>query len=324
MELSSALSPSAKSKIKALSGPRPRQFVEVLVSTWTVIAAAIACAVYFDSFWVTVAAIAVVATRQNLLALLMHEQTHYLGVNGKFGDSLVNLLVAYPLLAVSVESYTDVHLRHHRYYFTSKDPDFLLKNGPEWLFPMPVSKLAGLFLRDLTGISFVQFVLRSKTKAVEGPAIARRHPSPRWLKPLFLIGLAAALTVVGGWQAFLLFWVLPLISIFPAIVRWGAICEHVYGQEDASVASTSPLIIPTRLDRLVLPNLNFSMHPYHHYFPGVSFSNLPAVHDIFVEENLVNADMVFDGYGDYLQYILGAERRFGPAAAAKRKLDPVT
>jgi len=100
--------------------------------------------------------------------------------------------------------------------------------------------------------------------------------------------------------------------IFPAIVRWGAICEHNYGQEDASVSSSSPLITPTLLNRLLLPNLNFSMHPYHHYFPGVSFSNLHAVHDIFVQEKLVSTDLVFDGYGDYLRYIIGFRREFGP------------
>jgi fatty acid desaturase len=308
MELSCALSPAAKSRIKALSGPRPRPFVEALLGTWAVIALAAASAIYLDTLWVTVAAIFVIATRQNLLALLIHEQTHYLGLKGRHSDAIVNLTAAYPLLAVSVEGYADIHLRHHRHYFTQDDPDFLRKSGPEWTFPMPAAKLAWLFLRDVTGVSFVQFVLRGKDKAPSAGTIKRKNPSPRWLKPAFLIALAAALTVLGGWTWFLLLWVLPLVSVFPAIVRWGAICEHVYGEEGASVTASSPMIVPTPLEQLILPNMNFAMHPYHHFFPGVSFSNLPAVHAVFVEENLIHAEMVFDGYGDYLRFILGRAR----------------
>jgi fatty acid desaturase len=310
MDFSTSLSPAGKAKVKALSGPRPRQFVEALASAWAVIVTAVACASYFQSPSVTVVAILLIASRQQMLALLLHEQTHYLGMKGRHGDSFVNLLVAYPLLVVSVEGYSDIHLRHHRYYFTPQDPDFIRKNGWEWTFPMPALKLIGLFLRDITGISFVQYVFRPKTKAADAPAIKRKNRSPRWLRPLFMLVLVSALTIAGEWKNFLLLWALPLMFIFPAIVRWGAICEHIYGQEDASVSSSSPLITPTLLNRLLLPNLNFSMHPYHHYFPGVSFSNLPAVHDIFVEEKLVNTDLAFDGYGDYLRYILGFRRGY--------------
>jgi fatty acid desaturase len=314
MDLSSALSPAGKAKVKTLSGPRPRQFVEALATTWAVILTAVACAVYFQSIFVTVVAILVIVSRQQLLALLIHEQTHYLGLKGRHSDSIVNLLVAYPLLVVSVEGYADVHLRHHRYYFTPKDPDFIRKNGPDWAFPMPASKLIGLFLKDITGISFVEYVFRPKAKPAGAPSITRQNRSPRWLRPLFLLALVAALTITGEWKNFLLLWLFPLMFIFPALIRWGAICEHVYGQEDAGVSESSPLIIPTLWNRLILPNLNFSMHPYHHYYPGVSFSNLPAVHDIFVAEKLVNTDLLFDGYADYLRYILGLKRGFSAVA----------
>jgi len=179
---------------------------------------------------------------------------------------------------------------------------------------MPVSKLIGLFLKDITGISFLEYVFRPKAKPGDAPIIKRQNRSPRWLRPSFLLALAFALTITGEWMNFLVLWVFPLMFLFPAIVRWGAICEHVYGHENASVSASSPLIMPTLWNRLILPNLNFSMHPYHHYFPGVSFSNLPAVHDIFAEEKLVNTDLIFDGYGDYLRYILGFKRGFSVVA----------
>jgi fatty acid desaturase len=45
------------------------------------------------------------------------------------------------------------------------------------------------------------------------------------------------------------------------------------------------------------------MHPYHHFFPGVSFSKLPLVHEIYVREGLVNHEHVFVGYNSYLKFI---------------------
>jgi fatty acid desaturase len=45
------------------------------------------------------------------------------------------------------------------------------------------------------------------------------------------------------------------------------------------------------------------MHPYHHYFPGVSFALLPKIHEIYCREGLVNHENVFRGYGSYLGFI---------------------
>ncbi len=65
----------------------------------------------------------------------------------------------------------------------------------------------------------------------------------------------------------------------------------------------SPVIVNTWWEKLLLPNLNFTLHPYHHYFPAVSYSNLPRVHEIFMKEDLVNKGMFFKGYGAYWRYL---------------------
>jgi len=304
------LSANARSEIRALSGAEPYRFLYELASAWAVIGIAIGIAIYTDNVVVSAVCIFIVATRQNLLALLVHEQTHSLGLNWKFGDAVANIFTAYPLLAVSVEGYTDIHLRHHRSYFTAEDPDFIRKSGPDWTFPTSIGSLVGLFAQDLTGISFVRFILAHKNKStdIEASFIRRKNPSPKWLKPVYLLVVATCLTLMHGWAYFVLYWLLPLVTIFPAIVRWGAICEHSYGEEGASVEETSPVILPTLASRIILPNLNFTLHAYHHFFPRVPFANLPKVHEIFVRENLVQADQVFLGHADYLRYILGQPR----------------
>ena len=87
------------------------------------------------------------------------------------------------------------------------------------------------------------------------------------------------------------------------IVRLGAISEHIYNFPEANVIESSPLIMQKWWEKLLLPNLNFTLHPYHHFYPGVSCFNLPQVHEVFQKEKLVNEDNIFHGYWAYLKYL---------------------
>jgi fatty acid desaturase len=118
--------------------------------------------------------------------------------------------------------------------------------------------------------------------------------------------VAAVLSVTHCWDILLLYWLLPIVSVSQVIVRWGAICEHKYNLPGASVEESTPLIIPSWLDKILLPNLNFSMHPYHHYFPGIAFCNLPKVHAIYQREGLLHEGHIFRGYRSYYRYLTAA------------------
>ena len=280
----------------------PRAFLTQALMAWLVILGAIYVGLHAQSIPVTIACIVIIATRQNILGLLTHEQAHYLGLRSKYGDWLCNALISYPLLALSVEGYAKVHLTHHRYFFTQKDPDFLRKNGEDWALPLPRRKLLRLFTKDLLGLSIVDTII-GKNVDVPGYEFARKYPTPRWFKLAYYLTAAWVLTWANVWDIFLLYWVLPLVTVFQGIVRWGALCEHVYGTENATVEDCSPVILNRWWEKLLLPNLNFTLHTYHHYFPGVSFSKLPLLHEIFKKEGLVNEKLVFDGYGAYLNFI---------------------
>jgi fatty acid desaturase len=293
---------AALAEILALNGARPLAFTSQLVGAWVVILGAIAWATYVDAIWATVIAIVAVATRHNVLGLLVHEQAHLLGYRGKYGDLAVNLFAGYPLLVLTVEGYAQVHLAHHRDYFSPKDPDFLRKSGEEWSFPKTRLETARLFLTDLLGINTIKLI-RGKKESPQGFAFVRRYQIPRWVRPGYFVVVATALTLTNAWGLFLLYWLLPILTVSQLIVRWGAICEHKYNLPGASVPESTPLILLSWWERLLLPNLNFAMHPYHHFFPGISFSRLPRVHDIYCREGLVNLENVFFGYGAYLRFI---------------------
>lgn len=305
MSDTSALSPQAKRDIQALSGARPVRFTLELVFAWLTIAALIAWGVYAESIAVTVLCIVLISTRQMVLALLLHEQVHRLGWRSKYGDWLVNLFAAYPLFVTTVEDYAKVHLSHHKYFFTKKDPDFIRKAGEEWTFPKSFRKFMVIVLKDLTALNVIRLI-RGKS----GAAIAefdRRNPSPKWLRIGFFVTAAAVLTAIGGWKIFLCYWVLPLMTCTQLMVRWIAICEHQYNVENGTIHETTPMIKLTWWQRLLTPDLNFGLHVYHHMHSGVSFSNLPKVHRIYVQEGLVNDSAIFNGQGAYLKYLLSTK-----------------
>ena len=115
---------------------------------------------------------------------------------------------------------------------------------------------------------------------------------------------AIVLTATNLWAVFLIYWLLPLATVLQVIVRWGAICEHKYNLINPSLPESTPIIELRWWDKLLLPNLNFTMHIYHHWYPRVPYADLPRVHEIYKREGLVADENVFHGYWAYLRFLL--------------------
>lgn len=148
-----SLSLTACAEIVPLSGPRPQPFLLTALYAWAVITCVIWWVVEAQSVWATPFAIVIVATRQNVLGLLVHGQADCLGFLARPGDLIANLLASYPLLIATVEGYVQMHLSHHKYLFTKKYPDFLRKSGPEWTFPTAGRRLGKRLFTDLFGLT---------------------------------------------------------------------------------------------------------------------------------------------------------------------------
>ena len=297
-----SLSPQARAEIRALSGPRKGRFFLELAFTWTIIAAAITVGVRADNIFVTLACIFVIGTRQMILGLLMHEQVHRVALRGKYGDWWVNALAVWPLFATTIESYAKVHLSHHKYFFTQKDPDFLRKAGPDWTFPARWQHVLRMVLRDLTGLNTVALVRGKNASKVD--EFNRPHPTHKWLRLAYYALAAAVLTWVEGWTVFLIYWLIPVLTTLQLMVRWLANVEHRYNIENGSLMETTPIVRMKAWQKLVIPDMNFGMHVYHHTHPGVSFANLPKVHEIYRREGLVDDSAVFNGAGAYLAFLV--------------------
>lgn len=295
------LSPEARAEIQGLNRPAPGRWLLQCAIVWGSVALFVTAAELAEHWLVTTLAVLLIGSRQLALGYLMHDQAHYNAFRFRGGDVLANLLAAYPLLVATTEKYAQVHLSHHRHYFTDQDPDFVRKNGPEWTYPQRRGQLLRTFARELLGLNLIKLI-KGKTRG--GTMLYRRLGSiPGWVRPAYYATLALALTWLGVWPEFLLYWVLPLLTVMQALLRFEAICEHQYGVDGARVEDTTPLIILPWWQKLFIPDLNFGMHVYHHYFPGVPFCHLPRVHRIFAREGLVHEDRVFHGYGGILRTV---------------------
>ncbi|HEV3164178.1 MAG TPA: fatty acid desaturase, partial [Isosphaeraceae bacterium] len=298
------LSPRAFEEVKAIMRPRPAWFLFTAACAWIAIGLTVWLSVRLGNPFVYVLAVAFIATRQNVLALLVHEQVHKVGINSRLGDRVTNAIAAFWLL-LSVEGYRKIHIAHHVHFFTDNDPDFLRKQGEEWEFPQPVFFFLKTLLRDVSGLNLFRFI-RGKRAHARPSAPRERNRVAAAFTLLFYGSLAATLTLTGTWRLFLLYWMVPLLTVTQLIVRWGAICEHRYNLVNPSLAESTPLIVLSWWERLLLPNLNFNYHIYHHFFPYISGSNLPRVHAIFKREGLVVGDRVFHGYIAYLTFLFRA------------------
>lgn len=171
------LSETAKAEIMGLSKPNGARFLAEALMAWIVVFGAVAIGVYAQNIWVNLLVICVIATRQNVLGLLIHEQAHHSGLKGKYSDLIANIFAGYPLLVLTAEGYAQVHLMHHKFYFLENDPDHLRKSGPDWEFPMKPGKLARILLTDILGLNVIKLVTG---KRLDGPDRAFRRRPPRW------------------------------------------------------------------------------------------------------------------------------------------------
>lgn len=302
-----------KNDIQKWMRPAPGAFLFQWALAWLTIAGAVFLAARLHSPWARIAAILIVATRQNLLALLMHEQSHWLCSRGKWADYFCEMFIAYPLL-ITLEGYRRVHLSHHSAYFTDDDPDFLRKQGAEWTFPQQRAYFFRMILRDLAALNLLK-TLKSKGMSESSSFAKANFAPPRWLRPAFFVALILTLTLTHSWIPYLLYWVLPLFTLMQLIVKWGAISEHKYNLIHPSVEESTPLIVLRWWERLVLPNLNFTLHIYHHWYPTIPACHLHKVHQLFRKTGLVDETNVFHGYGEYLRWLLSNQAKSTSAAA---------
>ncbi len=239
-----------------------------LAFDWSIMfGAAFLCHSYFNPLTYMLALV-VIASRQHALLVIMHEAAH-LRVSKKIwlNDFIGDCLAAYPIL-ISTDFYRKHHTAHHRHTNTQEDPDWVRKiNLKEWQYPQSQRQIA---------LSF------GKTFLIGGYqwlALMWAISGPDWKKKgLYWGAVVAAVCYLGVFKEFLLYWMVPLLTVLPVIQRVRSTSEH-FGLDRTHEFNGTRNVMIGLGEKFFLAPHNINYHLAHHMYPSVPFYNLKAFHE---------------------------------------------
>lgn len=247
-----------------------RIFVHRYLLTLSPLAAAAAALWLWPGVAAAVAFALVAGLTQNALGVLMHEGSHrFFHPDRRTNDLLADVFVCLPIFN-TIHAYREEHFRHHRRSGEDDDPYHDLYGG----YRRPHDMIKGL-LQDLCGISAVRLFVRRYMTADPGRASNRRA------RALALV-TAQSIIAVGLWQltgsayAWIVLWVLPLMTIPVAINRIRTFVEHYPGFEALPANRTT---LTGVLEYLCVAPYGYSHHFEHHFAPTVPYYRLAWAHE---------------------------------------------
>lgn len=228
--------------------------------------------IYFAAIFVIGAGV------QNRLSVLVHEASHYsLFKNKLMNDMAANIFLLFPVFG-AIANYRVGHWGHHRHVNDpDHDPD-LQRLTRHHARDFPISK--GRFLVEYVlkqvllhnALSYLKgralYVARMmKSEPVRGHDVLGRPVV--WLMRLAYYGtLFTALLWFGWWPHYLLFWVVPAITFYPAVLFLREIAHHG-NYPDAGDFTNSRVYKARWLEREIFFPFGEHNHVLHHMFPTI-------------------------------------------------------
>jgi fatty acid desaturase len=268
--------PESLKDLYAINTPRA---LAAVAATWAMIIATIAIALWSHSVIVWFVAIFVIARCQHALMVLAHDAAHFRLLENRFWNDFVGHWICFWPVGSSLEGYRNVHLSHHRYLHTDKDPDLSLSRP----YPATAASWRRKLIRDISGISELQ--IRGYIKVENGRShlargrLLRDFTAAAIARRLALLGFLATLLYFGYFLAFIVLWVIPQMTVQRVISRIRAVLEHG-GVPDANdgLLNARTIISPNRVMRFMMNPHHVAYHLEHHLFPAVPHYNLPRLH----------------------------------------------
>ncbi|MEO7128636.1 MAG: fatty acid desaturase family protein [Rhodoferax sp.] len=283
----------------ALSGRSPSKGVLLIVHCWVVIALAMAMGVIWP---ITIpVAVVIIGTRQLGLFVLMHDGAHAL----LHPDRKVNDWLADWFCSSTLQAYRPYHLQHHRFVQQTEDPDLVL-SAP---FPITRESFARKVWRDLSGQTFYKQRLATTVKLIRDRSVDESVLRLLWGAIMkarrFWIGNVlglAAFSAFGLWWAWLLMWLLPMVTWLPLVSRIRNIAEHaLIAQNEANPLLQARTTHAGWLERALVAPYYVNYHCEHHMFTQVPCWNLPKAHQILRRDGITAQMQTQPGYVSLLR-----------------------
>lgn len=253
----------------------------------------------------------IIATRQHAMGVIMHDTAHYrLFTHRGANDMICNIFCGFPN-GFAISRYRRIHLAHHRFINTDKDPDWqhIKEGGAEWHWPKSKADAIMVFLGDFSGWNMFRM---GKLTATWSPlpvlfnfneSKASLTSLERWSFITFWLLIAFVLTWTQTWLYFFLIWLIPQLTIVNGTARVRMISEHI-GLEDNNELTQSRHVEGNWWEKMCLSPLNSNFHLAHHLFPAVPLYNLPKLHDLLMSDPVYRTKAKI--YPNYLSLKNGA------------------
>ncbi|MCG8419169.1 MAG: fatty acid desaturase family protein [Proteobacteria bacterium] len=248
-----------------------------------IIAAAVAFAVYFPSFWAWLGAAVVIATRQHALLILMHEASHrHLFTSRPWSELVSDILCAFPM-NITTLGYKHEHLAHHRHTNTPNDPYWVIaRNDPAtWQFPKSWPGTVRVLVGDCIALHIPRHLAVvwpwTYPARLLGKALPRLSAAEHVRYWGYVAVAATALTLASGWIHYFVLWLLPSLTIMMALFRIRALAEHPYTRAGADELLETRRVDGPLWQKFLFAPLNINYHLEHHLFPSVPYYNLPRL-----------------------------------------------
>lgn len=282
--------------------------------------------------WPPLLALVLMPAAQHRLAILSHEATHYRLFQSRAMNDGIGWLAS-ALIGVSVYGYRVIHRIHHNHLYEKIDPDMPLQAG----YPRGRTYLYRKLAKDVAGFTFWKnyayfFGAPAMNRDTGGrggksgdpladttPALRRKAMVDRWRVLLFQLALFAGFTWAGWLHFYLVLWVLPLLTLYQAVLRLRAVCEHGAPADTASplTAARTNVAVPL-LARFYLFPHHVNYHIEHHLYPAVPHYRLPELHRELRRSGLLDAAEV-RAFKDTLARVFA-----DPAPATRSTTRPAT
>jgi fatty acid desaturase len=234
--------------------------------------------------------VVLIAVFQHRLSGLGHEASHYALFRNRLANELVSdLLCMFPVMGMT-QRFRITHLGHHQFLNDPKrDPDVprLHFDAEKYAFPMSKATfwyryvVLSLWLPVLLRYLIGQAKNANVTAGFREPRCVYRFRVGRCLRGAFWLPVLTFVHLTGSWPIFLLYWVAPLLTIYPFLMQLREIAHHSNVTEDGEFTHSRNFHCNPILNWCVFP-YGQDYHLTHHVFGLIPHFNLAQAHKILL------------------------------------------
>jgi fatty acid desaturase len=220
---------------------------------------------------------------------MMHESVHrLLFTHRKFNDFAGRWLLGY-FSFVNSDAYRYVHMAHHREEFGPNEPDIPLYAN----YPIMRDSFWRKMRRDALGITGFKMLRDQFRHPLRKDGFGKRTQ----LKILTVHALLfIAISAVSHPAVYIVFWLIPQLTVWRVMNRLRSIAEHGGLRADDDRRVTTHSVRQHPIASFLFVPFNLGWHIAHHTDAGIPFRSLPKYHAELRKSGYVNDDYEYPNY----------------------------